>query len=211
MISSFPTAFDSFKSLRPSMAGPLTAAVACLALIGLTSVQAAEVPESLEITSSVLPHHGMVSDEHSAYGENRSIDLNWDNLPEGTVQLAVVCDDPKVVELGMMPTPFVHWVAYNIPASASGLPAALPSDAEITGIDGLEGMINGVNGLGRTGYFGPRPPVNGQLHAYHFRVYAIDADLGLEAGLGRDELLAAIDGHVLATGMLMGHYERKAQ
>jgi phosphatidylethanolamine-binding protein (PEBP) family uncharacterized protein len=42
-------------------------------------------------------------------------------------------------------------------------------------------------------------------------VYAIDADLGLEAGLGRDELLAAIDGHVLATGMLMGHYERKAQ
>ncbi|MDB2552976.1 YbhB/YbcL family Raf kinase inhibitor-like protein [Gammaproteobacteria bacterium] len=211
MISSFPTAFDSFKSLRTSMAGPLTAAVACLALIGLTSVQAAEVPESLEITSSVLPHHGMVSDEHSAYGENRSIDLNWDNLPEGTVQLAVVCDDPKVVELGMMPTPFVHWVAYNIPASASGLPAALPSDAEITGIDGLEGMINGVNGLGRTGYFGPRPPVNGQLHAYHFRVYAIDADLGLEAGLGRDELLAAIDGHVLATGMLMGHYERKAQ
>jgi Raf kinase inhibitor-like YbhB/YbcL family protein len=180
----------------------------------MSSVYAAEtseVPESLEITSGVLLHHGMVTDEHSAYGENKSIDLNWDNLPEGTVQLAVVCDDPKVVELGMMPTPFVHWVAYNIPASASGLPAALPSDAEIAGIEGLEGMINGVNGLGRTGYFGPRPPVNGQLHAYHFRVYAIDADLGLEAGLGRDELLAAIDGHVLATGMLMGHYERKAQ
>jgi Raf kinase inhibitor-like YbhB/YbcL family protein len=180
----------------------------------MSSVYAAEtsdVPESLEITSSVLLHHGMVTDEHSAYGENKSIDLNWDNLPEGTVQLAVVCDDPKVVELGMMPTPFVHWVAYNIPASASGLPAALPSDAEIAGIEGLEGMIKGINGLGRTGYFGPRPPVNGQLHAYHFRVYAIDADLGLEAGLGRDELLAAIDGHVLATGMLMGHYERKAQ
>lgn len=205
---------DLVTSIRTTAARPLATLLAGLAFIGMSSVYAAEtseVPESLEITSSVLLHHGMVTDEYSAYGENKSIDLNWDNLPEGTVQLAVVCDDPKVVELGMMPTPFVHWVAYNIPASASGLPAALPSDAEITGIEGLEGMINGINGLGRTGYFGPRPPVNGQLHAYHFRVYAIDADLGLEAGLGRDELLAAIDGHVLATGMLMGHYERKAQ
>lgn len=205
---------DLVRSIRTTARRPVTALLAGLALVGMSSVYAAEtsdVPESLEITSSVLLHHGMVTDEHSAYGENKSIDLNWDNLPEGTVQLAVVCDDPKVVELGMMPTPFVHWVAYNIPASASGLPAALPSDAEIAGIEGLEGMINGINGLGRTGYFGPRPPVNGQLHAYHFRVYAIDADLGLEAGLGRDELLEAIDGHVLATGMLMGHYERKAQ
>jgi len=205
---------DLVTSIRTTAARPLATLLAGLAFIGMSSVYAAEtsdVPESLEITSSVLLHHGMVTDEYSAYGENKSIDLNWDNLPEGTVQLAVVCDDPKVVELGMMPTPFVHWVAYNIPASASGLPAALPSDAEITGIEGLEGMINGINGLGRTGYFGPRPPVNGQLHAYHCRVYAIDADLGLEAGLGRDELLAAIDGHVLATGMLMGHYERKAQ
>ena len=98
-----------------------------ISLMGAAPVQAAEVPETLEVTSSVLLHHGMVTDEYSAYGENKSIDLNWDNLPEGTVQLAVVCDDPKVVELGMMPTPFVHWVAYNIPASASGLPAALPS------------------------------------------------------------------------------------
>ena len=176
---------------------------------GISTANAADIPETIEVTSSVFAHHGMVPDEYSAYGANKSIDLNWANLPEGTVQLAVVCDDPKVVELGMMPTPFVHWVAYNIPASASGLPEAMSSDAEVAGIDGLDGMINGVNGLRRTGYFGPRPPANGQLHAYHYRVYAIDADLGLEAGLGRDELLAAIDGHVLATGMLMGHYERK--
>ena len=84
-------------------------------------------------------------------------------------------------------------------------------DAEITGIISLEGMINGVNGLGRTGYFGPRPPANGQLHAYHFRVYALDADLALVPGLNAEELRAAMDGHVLASGMLMGHYERKEQ
>jgi phosphatidylethanolamine-binding protein (PEBP) family uncharacterized protein len=71
-------------------------------------------------------------------------------------------------------------------------------------------MINGVNGTNRAGYFGPRPPVNGHLHAYHFRVYALDAALNLPQGLNKAQLLDAIEGHVLATGMLMGHYERKA-
>ena len=186
-------------------------------LLGLMSLSlsfavfAADAPETITVESSVFDHHGTVPEEYSAYGDNKSIDLSWSNLPAGAVQLAVICDDPKVVELGMMPTPFVHWVAYNIPASANGLPADLTKDAEVMGVAGLNGMINGLNGPRQAGYFGPRPPVNGQLHSYHFRVYAIDADLGLEAGLGRDELLEAIDGHVLATGMLMGHYERKEQ
>ena len=176
----------------------------------LFSVQIlAQAPETITVTSSAFDHHGTVPDEFSAYGDNKSIDLNWSNLPAGTVQLALICDDPIVVEIGMMPTPFVHWVAYNIPASASGLPAGMPTDAEVMGLDGLDGMINGLNGTRRSGYFGPRPPANGTLHAYHFRVYALDADLGLEAGLNKDELLAAVDGHVLATGLLMGHYERK--
>ena len=176
----------------------------------LFSVQIlAQAPETITVTSSAFDHHGTVPDEFSAYGDNKSIDLNWTNLPAGTVQLALICDDPIVVEIGMMPTPFVHWVAYNIPGSASGLPAGMPTDAEVMGLDGLDGMINGLNGTRRSGYFGPRPPANGTLHAYHFRVYALDADLGLEAGLNKDELLAAVDGHVLATGLLMGHYERK--
>ncbi len=175
-------------------------------LFSLSGV-AQDIPETITVTSSAFDHHGRVPLANSAYGDNTSIDLSWSNLPAGTVQLAVICDDPKVVELGMMPTPFVHWVAYNIPASASGLPAGLPTDAEVSGVAGLNGMINGLNGTRRPGYFGPRPPDNGQLHAYHFRVYAIDADLGLDAGLNKDQLLEAIDGHVLATGMLMGHYQ----
>jgi Raf kinase inhibitor-like YbhB/YbcL family protein len=184
-----------------SMVGALAAM-----LFSLSGV-AQDIPETITVTSSAFDHHGMVPLANSAYGDNTSIDLSWSNLPAGTVQLAVICDDPKVVELGMMPTPFVHWVAYNIPASASGLPAGLPTDAEVSGVAGLNGMINGLNGTRRPGYFGPRPPDNGQLHAYHFRVYAIDADLGLDAGLNKDQLLEAIDGHVLATGMLMGHYQ----
>ena len=185
----------------------ITAASVMTAMLFSFSSYAQDIPETITVTSSAFEHHGMVPLANSAYGDNTSIDLSWSNLPEGTVQLALVCDDPVVVEIGMMPSPFVHWVVYNIPAGASGLPAGLPADAEVGGIDDLEGMINGLNGLGRSGYFGPRPPANGQLHAYHFRVYALDADLGLEPGLNRDQLLEAVDGHVLATGMLMGHYE----
>ena len=180
---------------------------AMVALLFSFAAFAQDIPETITVTSSVFEHHGMVPLENSAYGDNTSIDLSWSNLPEGTVQLALICDDPEVVTIGMMENPFVHWVMYNIPASAPGLPAGMATDAAVTGIDGLEGAINGHNGLNRPGYFGPRPPDNGHLHAYHFRVYAIDADLGLEPGLNKDQLLEAIDGHVLATGMLMGHYQ----
>jgi phosphatidylethanolamine-binding protein (PEBP) family uncharacterized protein len=79
----------------------------------------------------------------------------------------------------------------------------------VTGAAGLEGMINGLNGIRQAGYFGPRPPVDGKLHAYHFRIYALDAALNLPEGLNKETLLEAIDGHVLGTGMLMGHYEQK--
>ena len=182
-----------------------TAFIACLFA---AQVFAQDIPETITVTSSVFDHHGTVPEENSAYGDNVSIDLNWSNLPAGTEQLALIMDDPIVVEIGMMETPFVHWVVYNIPASASGLPAGMASDAEIAA-PGLEGAINGHNGLRRPGYFGPRPPANGQLHAYHFRVYALDSELDLEPGLNKDQLLAAMDGHILATGMLMGHYERK--
>ena len=182
---------------------------ACFLLASLAfEVGAQDAPETISVTSSAFDHHGMVPESNSAYGENVSIDLTWADLPEGTQQLALICDDPKVVEIGMMEQPFVHWVMYNIPASASGLPAGLPSDATLE-MEGLEGAVNGLNGLRRPGYFGPRPPANGQLHAYHFRVYALDDALNLEPGLGKAELLDAMNGHVLATGMLMGHYERK--
>ena len=182
---------------------------ACFLLASMAvEVGAQDTPETISVTSSAFDHHGMVPESNSAYGEYVSIDLTWADLPEGTQQLALICDDPKVVEIGMMEQPFVHWVMYNIPASASGLPAGLPSDATLE-MEGLEGAVNGLNGLRRPGYFGPRPPANGQLHAYHFRVYALDDALNLEPGLGKAELLDAMNGHVLATGMLMGHYERK--
>ncbi len=191
--------------------GKFTSFIGMASLALSLNAFAADAPETVTVTSSAFDHHGTIPEEFTAYGANKSIDLQWSNLPAGTVQLALICDDPEVVTIGMMETPFPHWVAYNIPASAPGLPGDMTKDAAVTGVAGLEGMINGVNGTNRAGYFGPRPPVNGHLHAYHFRVYALDAALNLAEGLNKAQLLEAIDGHVLATGMLMGHYERKEQ
>lgn len=180
---------------------------AFLLVLLLPSPLLAQMEDTITVTSSAFDHHGMVPEQNSAYGANQSIDLSWSDLPSGTEQLALIMDDPKVVELGMMEEPFVHWVAYNIPADADGLPADLSSEVSVMGEAALAGMINGLNGLGRAGYFGPRPPNNGELHAYHFRIYALDRELDLPAGLNKATLLEAIDGHVLGTGMLMGHYQ----
>jgi len=180
--------------------------LAALALLVLLpgSASAAEMEDTITVSSSAFEHHGMVPLAYSAYGDNTVPSISWSDLPEGTQQLALVMDDP----IAPTPQPFVHWVAYNIPADADGLPEGLTREAEVD-VSGLEGMINGVNGLRQTGYFGPRPPKDGKLHAYHFRIYALDSELDLPAGLNKAELLEAIDGHVLATGMLMGHYEEK--
>ena len=184
---------------------------ACSAIVSLCiagQLTGQDMEDTISVTSTIFEHHGMVPEENSAYGANTSIDVSWSNLPSGTRSLALICDDPKVVEIGMMESPFVHWVVYNIPGSASGLPGGLSSDAE-PNASGLAGMINGNNGTGRPGYFGPRPPANGQLHQYDFRIYALDADLDLDSGLNKEQLLEAMDGHILGTGLLMGHYERK--
>ena len=184
---------------------------ACSAIVSLCiagQLTGQDMEDTISVTSTIFEHHGMVPEENSAYGANTSIDVSWSNLPSGTRSLALICDDPKVVEIGMMESPFVHWVVYNIPGSASGLPGGLSSDVE-PNASGLAGMINGNNGTGRPGYCGPRPPANGQLHQYDFRIYALDADLDLDAGLNKEQLLEAMDGHILGTGLLMGHYERK--
>ena len=179
--------------------------VTALLLTGLMSVSsnAADMPDTIKVTSSVFDHHGTMPLEYSAYGDNKSPDISWSDLPEGTMQLALVLDDP----IPGMPQPFVHWVAYNISPEAGMIPAGLSKDPVVMGVDALDGMINGINGIRRAGYFGPRPP-DESLHAYHFRIYALDAELNLAEGLNKVDLLAAIEGHVLGTGMLMGHFKK---
>ena len=92
--------------------------LAMLALmIVFPTAQAAEMEDTITVSSTAFEHHGTVPLAYSAYGDNTVPSITWSDLPEGTQQLALVMDDP----IAPTPQPFVHWVAYNIPADAEGL------------------------------------------------------------------------------------------
>jgi Raf kinase inhibitor-like YbhB/YbcL family protein len=151
------------------------------------------------LTSSAFGAGTPIPLRHSAYGENVSPALNWSNLPTGTRSLALILDDPDAPT----PEPFVHWVIYNIPASATGLPEGLPTDAALSNPQGAD---QGPSGLQRPGYFGPRPPA-GPVHNYRFNLYALSSEPNLPEGLGAAALREAISGDILGEVTLVGTYQ----
>lgn len=132
--------------------------------------------------------------------------LVWSNLPKGTKELALICDDPDAPRK----TPWVHWVIYKIPAKATGLLEGVPREKQLKQ---PAGAVQGLNSWddNNVGYRGPMPPVGHGPHHYHFKLYALDAplDASVKAGLDKDGLLKAMQGHILAQGELIGTYERK--
>jgi Raf kinase inhibitor-like YbhB/YbcL family protein len=88
-------------------------------------------------------------------------------------------------------------VLYKIPVAQKGLPEG-----------GIQGVLEGINDFGESGYDGCMPPQGHGVHHYHFKVYALDTELDARVGLRKDDLLAAMEGHVLDEGELVGTYER---
>jgi Raf kinase inhibitor-like YbhB/YbcL family protein len=141
--------------------------------------------------------------DYTPDGRNVSPPLAWRDLPPGTRQIAVVCEDHGAGN----PPPWVHWIIYNIPATADGLPENLPIYPDAPMPAEITGAVQGKNGWGRAIYRGPAPPI-GQLHNYNFFVYALDAELDLPAGLTRQELMERIEGHIIGRGAIVPFYRR---
>lgn len=150
-----------------------------------------------ELVSPAFAAGQAIPVRYTCDGEDISPPLRWGEPPEGTQSLALIMDDPDA-PVGT----FVHWVLFNLPATASELPEAVPSDAELAG-----GGRHGQNSWKRLGYGGPCPP--GGTHRYFFKLYALDAPLDLEAGASKQQLLKAMEKHILARAELMGTYARK--
>ena len=119
----------------------------------------------------------------------------WEGMPDETKEIALICDDPDAPT----PDPWVHWVVYKIPADVMGFREG-STQGEV---------LEGKNDFGTLGYGGPMPPRGHGVHRYYFKVYALDAELEVAAGLTKEQLLEAIKGHVLDEGELVGTYERK--
>jgi Raf kinase inhibitor-like YbhB/YbcL family protein len=150
---------------------------------------------TIEVSSSAFEPGATIPKKHTGEGQDVSPPLRWSSLPRGTKEIAIICDDPDA------PTqkPFVHWVIYKIPADRRGLPEG-----------GSEGALEGLNDFGGKGYGGCMPPRGHGVHHYHFKVYALDAELDVPEGLSKDELLATMEGRVLDEGALIGIYERES-
>jgi Raf kinase inhibitor-like YbhB/YbcL family protein len=168
-----------------------------MALLLCLASPAAAAEWTMEVTSPSFGQGARVPQQFTCKGRDVSPALSWSGAPDGTKSFALIMDDPDA-PVGT----WVHWVAYDIPAEETGLrEEAAPGPG--LGTSGLQGK----NSWGRLGYGGPCPPT-GQ-HRYFFKVYALDvASLGLPAGASKDEVLAAMKGHVLAQGQLKGVFSK---
>jgi Raf kinase inhibitor-like YbhB/YbcL family protein len=155
---------------------------------------------ALTLSSSAFAHNGPIPREYTCDGDDRSPPLAWHGVPDGARSLALVVDDPDAPDPKAPKMTWVHWVLYDIPPSATGLPAAVRTP-------GLpRGTREGVNDWKRTGYGGPCPPRG--RHRYFHKLYALDAMLGDLGSIGKARLEAAMAGHILARAELIGTYQR---
>jgi Raf kinase inhibitor-like YbhB/YbcL family protein len=148
---------------------------------------------TMTLVTPAFTANGRIPKKYAGEGDDVSPPLSWRGVPPGTRELALICDDPDAPQ----PKPWVHWVAYQIPPTQTGLRENAHGN-----------LTEGQNDFGRRGYGGPLPPQGHGLHRYHFHLYALDQHIEAEPGLTKDQLLDAMRGHVLAEGELVGSYER---
>lgn len=151
---------------------------------------------AIQLISEAFSEGAMIPTRYTCDGEDVSPPLSWTELPPETGSFALICEDPDA-PVGT----WDHWVLFNIPASATGLPEAVSATATLD-----DGSVHGNNSWGRLGYGGPCPP--GGTHRYIFSLFALDIKLDLKSGATKSGLLKAMEGHILARTRLMGKYRR---
>lgn len=147
------------------------------------------VQGTMRLTSTAFENEDAIPQQFTCDGSDISPALVLADVPSDAQSMALIMEDPDAPN-----GTWDHWIAYDIPVGQE-----IAEDIGELGIPG-------VNSWGRTGYGGPCPPSG--THRYFFTVYALDEDLGLDSGATKDDVLEALDGHVLAEAMLMGTYSR---
>ena len=171
--------------------------------------------ESIVFTSPSFNEKKRIPKKHtctkiSANEPNISPPVAWDSVPEGVVTFALIMDSLE----GVKDEERVHWVIWNLPADQRELTEAIGHSGTLE-----NGAVQGANDSGEIGYLGPCPPVlvigqegdisagvfkKQEIERYTFRIYALDTALDLSAGASKTDLLSAMEGHILAGGVLVG-------
>lgn len=170
----------------------------------LAGSQGEEKIMKITVTSPAFKEGSPIPRKYTGEGEDVSPPLEWSSPPPETRQFALICDDPDAPRKD----PWVHWVIYNIPADAKGLPEGVEPVGKPKQPAGCAQGKNSWPDGENMGYRGPMPPP-GKPHRYYFKLYALDQPLDAPPGLTKEELLSKMAGHVLAEGQLMGTYQRK--
>lgn len=166
-------------------------------LISSLFAYARPVQAQFALTSPAIAPAAMIPAVYACTGSDKSPALSWSNAPQATKSFALIVEDSDAPG-----GTFIHWVAYNVSAQTTSLPAGVPKTAEIAG-----GGKNGINSFGHIGYNGPCPPP-GKMHHCHFRLFALDSTLNPRDNADAAAVKSAMQGHVLATAELVGTFER---
>ena len=169
---------------KPIISG---AVVILLAVIASFAAEGAK----MKITSSAFQEGGNIPSKFTCDGSDTSPPLQITGVPSEAKSLVLIADDPDAPS-GL----FTHWLVWNIPPQTNSI-------AEGSAPKG----VHGTNDFGKSGYKGPCPPPG--THRYSFKIFALDRELDLRAGAKRSQVDAAMKGHVIAQGELVGRYARK--
>jgi Raf kinase inhibitor-like YbhB/YbcL family protein len=151
----------------------------------------------MHLSSTSFQDGSRIPAKYTCSGAGISPQLAWNAPPAATASLALIVTDPDAPR-GI----FTHWVLYDLPAETRALPEGLPGVGQLP-----DGALQGRNDFGEIGYGGPCPPP-GSPHHYIFTLYALDAKLNLPVGEKRAQVEAAMQGHILASGKLIGLFQR---
>lgn len=150
----------------------------------------------MKLTSPAFEEGAEIPVEYTCDGGDFSPPLHFDEVPEEAQSLSLIMDDPDAPG-----GTWDHWVVYNIPPMAPGLAEKVPLQEEHP-----SGLRQGLNSWERIGWGGPCPP--DKRHRYFFKLYALNAALDLPPGAGKNALLEAMDGKIIAEAQLMGTYDK---
>ncbi|MGG2463639.1 YbhB/YbcL family Raf kinase inhibitor-like protein [Streptomyces sp. RGM 3693] len=147
----------------------------------------------VELRSAAFRDHGAIPRRHSGEGDDVSPPLTWSVVPDSTLELVLLCEDPDAPGGS-----FLHWLVTGIDPRSSGA-----AEGETP-----PGGHEWPNGFGRLGWGGPMPPPGHGAHRYFFRLWAVTESLPLHGKPTVDAVHRAVKGRELASGMLVGTYER---
>lgn len=152
------------------------------------------------INSNTFQEGEDIPSRHTCDGADVSPTLSWSDVPPGTKSLVLIVDDPDAPDPAAPQMTWVHWLLYNLPPDAGGLPEGVTPHALPAG------TRQGRNDWHRTGYGGPCPPIG--RHRYRHKLYALDKILPDIHTPDKNQLEDAMRGHVLAHAQLTGLYQR---